>query len=967
VVTLENDYIQVFVLPEVGGKIWGVIDKTTGQEFIYRNEVMKFRDIAMRGPWTSGGIEFNFGIIGHHPSTATPVDYVLKEHEDGSVSCIVGSLDIPSRTHWRVDITLPPDKSYFETRVLWYNPTPHTQSYYNWMTGAAFATDDLEFFTPGNQYLTHPGEAKPWPIDDQGHDLSKYAENNFGGSKSYHVVGEYNDFFGGYYHKDKYGFGHWSTYEESPGQKLWLWALSRSGGIWEDLLTDTDGQYIEFQAGRLFDQYSPESHQNPITQVPFGSYYTDRWTELWFPFNEIGGLTEVSPQAALHITRDGNNVNIGINGLAHAEGRLMVKTDDGEVLNKSISLNPSEVLKEAVQIASGKDFEVIVEGLDLHYKSGSEELQLKRPFEFPEFETVSASTESYRMGLEDLQFREFQQARIKFEACLEADPAHVEARVALAEVLFRSAELESALEQVNIALSIDTYRPHSNYVAGNIYRAMGDYTNAMESFGWAARAMEFRSAAYTQMSELALARGGLAESEQLARKALHFNYHNVTALQVLAIIYRITEDQENALKVLARLLDLDPLNHLAHFEMSKYHPDYSLEDHFRSELSDQTYLEIAIDYVNKGQLQEAQEVFQMCKSPVASLWLAYLARASSDQSGQYLTAAVSAPIDFVFPYRSETVPVLEWALSKDSSWKLRYYLGLIYWGKNRMGEAADQMKSCASEPDNAVFYLTRADLLNKFNGTDRRSDLEKAMELSPEDWRVWSQLIAYHEGAGNSEEAEKLASKASKKWPDNYNLGLAYAQSLLNNKRYGNCIDQLAQIHILPFEGAEESRVIYENAHLGEALRLMEKENYKKALTLLQEAEQWPERLGVGKPFTPDHRQIDYLQAICYQQLGDTPNQQLHQNHLEQYTLEHYQSGAPANLLGLLSMRAGSSGSKADQIVSELADSDGVSNQWVVAHYRGDQADITKYSEKMKEWDPIGFALLEQMIQLSDN
>ncbi|MCP4976742.1 MAG: DUF5107 domain-containing protein, partial [Maribacter sp.] len=63
VVTLENDYIKVLVLPEIGGKVWGAIEKSTGEEFLYKNEVIKFRNIAMRGPWTSGGIEFNFGII----------------------------------------------------------------------------------------------------------------------------------------------------------------------------------------------------------------------------------------------------------------------------------------------------------------------------------------------------------------------------------------------------------------------------------------------------------------------------------------------------------------------------------------------------------------------------------------------------------------------------------------------------------------------------------------------------------------------------------------------------------------------------------------------------------------------------------------------------------------------------------------------------------------------------------------
>ena len=99
VVTLENDYIKVMLLPEVGGKVWGAIDKSTDFDFIYLNEVLKFRNIALRGPWTSGGIEFNFGYIGHTPSTASPADYQLRENQDGSVSCFVGGLDLPSRTH----------------------------------------------------------------------------------------------------------------------------------------------------------------------------------------------------------------------------------------------------------------------------------------------------------------------------------------------------------------------------------------------------------------------------------------------------------------------------------------------------------------------------------------------------------------------------------------------------------------------------------------------------------------------------------------------------------------------------------------------------------------------------------------------------------------------------------------------------------------------------------------------------
>ena len=155
VIHLDNPYIDAFVLPATGGKLIGAVEKSTQKDFIYYNHVQKFRSISMRGPWTSGGVEVNFGIIGHAPSTATPVDYLMRKNPDGSVSCIVGTMDLPSRTEWRVEYSIPADKAYVEAHSLWYNPQPLNQSYYVWMNVAQKLRDDLEFVLPGVKYITH--------------------------------------------------------------------------------------------------------------------------------------------------------------------------------------------------------------------------------------------------------------------------------------------------------------------------------------------------------------------------------------------------------------------------------------------------------------------------------------------------------------------------------------------------------------------------------------------------------------------------------------------------------------------------------------------------------------------------------------------------------------------------------------------------------------------------------------------
>jgi len=164
-VKLENDYIQLWVMPANGGKVWGAIEKSTGKEFVYRNEVVKYRDVAVRGPWTMGGIEFNFGTYGHHPSTCAPVDYKMVENNDGSVSCIVGSYDLPGRTKWYVEIRLPKDKAYFETRAMWTNLSSLPQTYYNWMTASAVVADDLEFQYPGTAEIDL--WRRIWPVSNK--------------------------------------------------------------------------------------------------------------------------------------------------------------------------------------------------------------------------------------------------------------------------------------------------------------------------------------------------------------------------------------------------------------------------------------------------------------------------------------------------------------------------------------------------------------------------------------------------------------------------------------------------------------------------------------------------------------------------------------------------------------------------------------------------------------------------------
>jgi hypothetical protein len=867
VVKLENDYVEVYILPEVGGKIFGAIEKSTGKEFIYRNDVIKFRNIATRGPWGSGGVEFNFGIVGHHPATSSAVDYVTRQNDDGSVSCIVGNLDLPSRTNWRVEIRLPKDKAYVETHASWSNPTPIVQSYYNWMTGAAPVSDDLEFFYPGNIALEHNGEPSGWPVDDRQRQLSYYKNNAFGSHKSIHPVGEYNDFMGGYYHKSSFGFGHWALYDEMPGRKLWLWALSRNGGIWEELLTDHHGQYMEFQAGRLLNQYLPAPDlRSAITQLPFAPGVTDRWSEIWFPVKDIGGLSDVSPYGVLHVGQQNGQLQIGINSLSFAEAVVEISANGKVIATEARKFKPMEVYLKTISADPNTVYAVNVKSMDLSYTIGNKDLALKRPFVASPATPVTTAEALYREGVQLKEYREYTKAFGLLGQCLQKDSLHLGALAERAELYYRSGRYDSSLRDVNTVLRQDTYHPKANYVAGLSYKAQGDWVNALESLGWAARAMEFRSAAYAQMAAVCIARADYNRAEHYARQSLDFNAYNIPAWHALAVIHRKRQQPDRAREVIDRALAFDPLDHFAAHEKFLLSKSAADRDTFtgliRGEQPHQAYLEIALEYRALGQTDDALALLAVApRQDLIILWQAFL-----NNAPDMLQTLVTTSPAGVFPYRTETLEALTWAAAHNNHWKFRYYLAINSYALQRQDEAVRLLQACGDKPDYAPFYLTRSRLLT--DPSDVLADLTRANRLAPDEWRTWKYLIDHYGQTGDYIQELAWAKKAATKFKDNYSLGFDHAKALVNNARYDEAANILKTLYILPFEGSDEGHAVFEQATLGQALALIRKKKYTSALSKLEESKQWPERLGVGKPYDPDTRLQDYLMAYCYDKLG---------------------------------------------------------------------------------------------------
>lgn len=958
VVTLENDYIKVYVLPEVGGKVYGAIEKSTGREFIYHNEVLKFRDIAMRGPWTSGGIEFNFGSIGHAPTTATSVDYELRKNPDGSVSCFVGAPDLPSRTRWLVEIRLPADRAYFETRTRWFNDSPLNQSNYHWLTSAQLARDDLEFFFPGTHYVGHGGEAHPWPTDEEGRRLSLYRNNDFGGSKSYHILGNYNNFYGGYWHDDDFGYGQWAEYQDYPGQKLWIWALSRQGGIWEDLLTDTSGQYIESQSGRFFNQAGLNSGmRSPFTQQYLAPLQVETVSSLWFPIKAIDGMVDASPFGVLNVEVRDDEVWVGLNSLQVIDDQLRIHVGDSLIHTSRVRLAPMQVHETTISLppeSQGQQVEVDLGDDKLFYASNSSRKRLERPLRSAHVYDESTAEGQFRIAEEQAKYRNYEDALANYLAVLQKEPLHLEAAVRIAELYYKQGQYEQGIDYARRALEISAYHPGANYYYGLLQQELGNTVDAREAFEWAVRDPGYRTAGNIALAQLNIQQSDWEGAAASANRALNSDSGNVAALQLLALVMRKQDRAGDAEAVLDSIEAADPLNHLVRFERYFQNPSSrkleEIQRHIRHELPYQTYLELGLWYANLNLTDEAVGVLEAApEQPVVTLWLSYLLRNDDPgRSRKALKRAEAQAVDFAFPYRRETEQALEWADNRSASWKAGYYLGLVYWANGKKEKAWEEWQALGEAPDYGPFYLSRGILAQELETGDPLADFNRALEVSPDEWRTWHHRVEYALQQDSAGMMVEQAREAYERFPENYIVGMDYARVLLATSEYEAGLDVLNEIQVLPYEGAGEGRRLWMRANLHRGLDLLAAGQPAGALEYFQHANRWPEHLGVGRPYHPDTRMVDYLIAEALRRSGRADQAEERLEGIVEYTQAHRPQLEVQDYFGMLAYQQLGMPEKADSLLSRWSTERGGSSpvtQWMQAWLNGRTQQAARIAE----------------------
>src|SRR5262245_38970843 len=676
-VFLENEYLKVMVLPELGGKVWSIYDKVAGRDVLYTNHVVKYGMIALRGAWVSGGIEWNFP-DGHSVSTVSPVDHATRMEEDGSATVTVGEIERVQRMQWAVTLRLRPGRKDLESAVTLYNRNELPGRYWFWATAAAPATDDLRFVYPMREAYPHAF----WPVfsfpKEQGIDLGTYREVT--DYLSLFARNSSRDFFGVYYERSDWGIVHVADHRELAGKKTWTWGTSDRGQIWIDKLTDRDGQYVEFQAGRFETQMEHEFLE---------PHRVERFTEHWFPVDRLGGpWDEATPDAALRLRVEGGRAHVTVNANGVFEdAQVRVEAATGVIRSFSATLRPEAPFAADVELPQGSEGQPIA--VVVASREGRELLRYRTDLPVdgnPDFrpatraardpEVTGSAEQSYLAGLTAEKASDARAARAAYQEALRRDPGFVPAHVALGASFYRAGEYERAAEHLSAALLRDAGSPEAHYTLGLVRRAQGRQRDAIVHLTRCVRSGFREPTARFVLGAIALAAGQPDEALSQLSQAVQLDPLDLESRTALALAERLAGRRESALARIESVLREVPIDPIALNErqvLSGKAEDLEPLARLVAREPD-TVLELAFGYLALGRPEEARAVLEGAiarapRHPMLHYVLGYLHERAGRRDAATLEyrSASEHPVDYVFPSRVEEIAVLQAARAANPS------------------------------------------------------------------------------------------------------------------------------------------------------------------------------------------------------------------------------------------------------------------------------------------------------------
>lgn len=902
-VFLENDYIQIQIMPEIGGRIYRALDKTNNYDFVYYNQVIKPALVGLAGSWISGGIEFNWPQH-HRPNTFGNVEYMLSENEDGSKTVWVGEIDKMYGTHVSTGFTLYPDRSYIEIKAKVYNRTSEPQTFLWWANPAVEVHDETQSIFPPdvNAVFDHgKRDVSKFPIAtgvyykedySAGVDISRY--KNLPVPTSYMAYHSDYNFVGGYDYKKKAGILHIADHHVSPGKKQWTWGCGDFGKAWDRNLTDEDGPYIELMTGVYTDNQPDFTWLEPYEEKTFTQYF--------MPYKEVGQVKNADTNVVMGLEVNQGRAEITVYGTHEIEGLKVSLTAKGKsIFEKVINVSPVEIFRTTVDVDCA-EFE-----LTLSVYTSSGKLLLSYTPAEPHIEEIPdpakaigkpeeiKNTEAlYLAGLHLEQYRHatYEPETYYLEG-LKRDPDDIRINNAYGLLLFRRGEFEESEKYFRRAVkrsithSPNPYDSEPYYNLGKSLKYQGKIDEAYDAFFKSTWSYAWQAAGYLEVAQIDCSRGELEDALEHVEHSLDAQYKNYKARNLKTNILRRLGKFDEANKFALETLEFEKMDTVSRFEIMLLNNDMNSsvseyqEQMFKSLMRNdaRNYIAAACDLIDYGEFEESVKILNMAIDggndyPMLYYYRAYAESKIEIDFSEALDMGMTSNFDYCFPNSLMDLVVLEFIKTnskKDA--RALYCLGNLLYDKKRYADAISVWeKSIEIDPS---FPTVKRNLalayVNKKNDTKSAlALLEEAFELNKFDSRVYYELDQlYKKLAYPSEIRLQKMNENFDVVCDRDDIFLEYITLKNSIGEHEKVLELILGRNFHPWEGGEgkiPTQYITANVELA---KLAMDTDPIKAIEYLENAKIYPLNIGEGKLKNAQENNINYYLGQAYEKLSD--------------------------------------------------------------------------------------------------
>lgn len=921
--TLGNEYTEIGVLPEIGGRIFSACDRQTGYDFFYRQHVIRPALIGMIGSWISGGVEWN--IPHHHRASSTlNTGYEIVENADGSKTIWIGETELRQRLKWNIGLTIFPGKSYVEARFQIQNRTPVMQSFLYWANVSVHCDENYQVqFPAGTSYgTTHSKtEYSDWPYarkDEDGNPIDDSMWANFTGSNSTFAVNYTNDYLVGYDFGKDAGTAHFANHHVVPGKKFFLWGTE---SVWNRMLTEEDGAYLELMVGTFSDNQPDYSWIGPNEVRETRQY--------WYPIKGIGGAKNVTLEGAVNLVRKSpTQIMAGFNATsAYRNAKVIVKAGDSTLLEKIIDIDPdTPFIGEFTIDASLPDtalfaglYDACGKELVSYAPAPPQDTARPHPADRPKAPEEYGSTEELLLAAQRLE--EFHNARVDplpyYMEVLKRDSLDSRANVNLGIHHIRRGEWEKAekyLQKAYMRLTGLHYMPdvartgaiyHTNpkdgemlYYLGVTSLQLGKEKEAEAYFWKSTWYPGFQSAAYLYLAQLYWRQGKAGQASEAIDKSIELNSRSTLSKFVKSYILSSTGRTDEARAMLKENIAYDPLDFLSRIELARLDNDRAAISgsirHMGIPL--QEIIEICTFYGSMGAYGEALDLLDhtmadcpeyastpmqknavepFTASPLLNYMAGYYAYLAGDggRAVEYFRKASLMSPRYCFPSRMEEKAMLEKAIALNpEDGRAYYYLGNLLYYLDRKDEAIDAWtRSTGIDPSYGMAYRNLGFAADK-HLSDKAAAAgfyRKAIAADNSDPKFFAELDMIEE-ALKVPSRQRLARMDKNRntvlKSDDATSRLVYLY--IGNGDYKKALDILETRHFRVWEGGQTVHTMFVDAHLLNGLRLLGRKHAGKALEEFLAAGTFPENLETNELSTgPTAAKVAYHQGLAYKAL----------------------------------------------------------------------------------------------------